>query len=937
MKKKKNIPKNIPYKNYVSKKKINKNRKSYVTSKNKTKLNKNKNKNNCPSDSIKNRDNYSESKENERDDNDLFTLSSYKSDESLYESCSDAHEDSNCNLVKNKVKNKQKYKGSKTKNHENCIDSRIKKLLNEKIDYHNIDLFKYLNYLNDENENNDLLNFIISEFLKKGNSEKQEKETYKKDKFNKNDNEEKSTINIKENIEIEYILNYEGNNFRNIFFLENIQIDFNKKKINVFPFKSESIVENIKKKVQNRSSFRNQKNLENFEKSTENKDILKICLEKKNFNNEDHIYINDIYISLNPHVTEFLYFILICNYLYNDREDNEKDKVDITINMKEIMEKLDEELTKDLTQENVFLSLCSSIIYLDFSSSINVVNFLSYFLNAKRRNENFCETRENTHEGNNYVRKKDKNNGVQKNEKNNKLNKITDASQEDNEKKKYVYELMNDIILKCSKVFNGSLLSISVCSYLNNFMYFNSTKKSKNFIFIYFISEFLSKPIFIDIIENNAVCKKLSWIKFDDISYKNENEYIYLLLCLIGNKIKIYGISKYNFFVNFFLSIKYENFNIEYIEKNFLKKKMKKLFTYKSNDVLSDFSYNVCIKNNKRFLRLAICYNNFKIKIVTISLNEINKNKINNIIDKLKTINISFQGCSNDLDFIFKNNKNIMQEKCQINEDNIGNMNNERNISEEKKEDKKDFFEKYEINVYEDLIFLQHGILSLCSFYPCVNSHLLCICSKEGNIVIIDIRNNNELFFFKRKTETVSHLNWYNNSCILFGQDKGCILHLFEKNYILNIDKTNNNLIDILCLNSFITNNIFMFIFDDGTIINGKLKKSKSKVKYNEFFIWKTKDFELNPHILLKISCMKNEEVHSVSLILLYEYLQGLQNIFNNGIKIIKSKKYESKINKKTIALTPKSISFANFDKNYIIAYGSACGLIHIFSRSKNM
>ncbi|CRH00423.1 conserved Plasmodium protein, unknown function [Plasmodium relictum] len=934
MRTRKNKSKSKTYQNYVSKKKINKNGKSDVVCEYKTKLHKNKNKNNDLSDSLKNEDNFSESKEKEIDDcDDSYALSSYKDDDSSFEDCSDVYKKSKWDSIKIKLKKKEQvYKKGKRKNSENYIDDRIRSLLNEKIDFYDIDFFKYLSYLNDKNENEDLLNFIISEFSKEINIKNQ----FNKSTTKKNCYKEKNVINIKENIEIEYILNYEDNkNLRNIFFLENIQIDFSNKKIDVLPFKSETIVENVKiKKVQKkRSNFRNQQNLEGNQKITENRDELKICLEKKKLKIGNHIYINDMCISLNSYVTKFLYFLLICDYLYKDTTDNEKEKLYKTFNMRLIIEKIDKELSKDLTLENIFLSLCSPIIYLDFSDNINIVSFLSYYLCENNKNESIYENKEGNDEGNDVFDEKGESNDEPENEN-------TDVPLENGDKNKYVYELMDDLISKCFKLFNGSLLGISVCSYLNNFMFFNSTKKSRNFIFIYFISEYMCKPIFVNIIENNTVCKKLSWIKFDSISEKKrENEYIYLLLCLLGNKIKIYGISKYNFFVNILLSTKNEDYSIEYIENNLLKKnKLKKLFTYKSSDILNDFSYSICIKNNKRFLRLAVCYNNFKIKIINISLNEINKNKINNIIDKSKTLNISFQSCNNDLGFIFKKNENIkIKYKWQMNESNKDNMKDDRNMSELKEEEKKVYMEKYEINVYEDLIFLQHGILSLCSFYPCINSYLLCVCSKEGNVVIIDIRNNNELFFFKRKTETVSHLKWYNNSCILFGQDKGCILHLFEKKYILNIDKTNNNLIDILCLNSFILNDIFMFIFDDGTILNGKLKKSKSKVKYKEFFIWKTKDFELNPHNLLKISCIKNEQAHLVSLILLYEYLQGLQNIFNNGIKIIKSNKYETKINKKTIALTPKSISFANFDKNYVIACGSASGLVHLFSRIKDM
>lgn len=85
----------------------------------------------------------------------------------------------------------------------------------------------------------------------------------------------------------------------------------------------------------------------------------------------------------------FLYFLLICNSLSNDIKENtsEEENKSITknineeetLNIENILDNLEEYLSKDLSSENIFLSLCCPINYMDFSDSINMVTYLTFF------------------------------------------------------------------------------------------------------------------------------------------------------------------------------------------------------------------------------------------------------------------------------------------------------------------------------------------------------------------------------------------------------------------------------------------------------------------------------------------------------------------------------------------------------------------------------
>ncbi|SOV74482.1 conserved Plasmodium protein, unknown function [Plasmodium sp. gorilla clade G3] len=1029
-----------------------------------------------------------------------------------------------------KKKNEEKKPRKKRFEKKNTIVERMHNFIYQKNEYFDLDLFKYLSILTEIDEqkmNEHFSYFVISEFLNVMRFSKRGRENINQDVIkqkNINDNiyiddhidcqnikekviyinensemkkEEESDIsrmnvsnyisnkifNIKENIDLKCILNHDNTNWRNIFFLEDIQIHLNNKKFKVSPFSSESVVDNIKKsyllkkkkkknichikqkvKDENHDFYNYLEKIKiyiNRQKKNRQEERRKEYEENNSFDMETNVDMIDENNILHPDMIVFLYFLLICNSLCNEIKENsieEENKSqgknineeETLKNIENLLDNLEEYLSKDLSSENIFLSLCCPINYMDFSDSINMVTYLSFFLNEKNgmnkniynkdtyhinlcynnKNNNIFEDEvlyndKNTIENNNYTRsiiKNDVKNSIYQNN-DNIYNK---------KKENYIYNLINDMMIKCSEIFEGNILSISIYSYLNSDAYYNSDKPGRNFIVFYFLSKYLCKPILIDIIEHTYMCKKMEWIKFDSLNEGKRKEYIYLLLCLLGNKIKIFAISKYYFFVNIYMSLKNQRKKDSYnniysfikkekrMEKKNKKKKqkIKKIFTYTSSEYINDFSYTICIKDHKRYLKIALCFNNFKIKIIDIILNIVNKeeNKINTFIENSKTINISLQYGEEYEKFLFFNknetkiNKNMQSFEGNIkeNEELIDNyswnkeMKKKENFlltncssDNENKDDKNDDVINYDdvdcsdhhnidcvndrnnnlyisdkgnthlethndipfsikkkkinlsnniyvsninkINIREEIICLQHGVLSLCSFYPCINSYLLCLCSKDGNIVIIDIRNSKELFYFKRKTETCSHLKWYRNSCISFGQDKGSIINLFENKYILNIDKSFFNTVDNSCLNSvLIGDHMYLFLYDDNTILKGQTKENSSKNKYNEFFLWKTKCVDLDPSILLEISCMQTEDIYSVSMILLYEYLRGLQNVLNDGIKIVRSKKWDQECTGKNRALTPKSISYASFDKNYIIAYGTSCGLIHIFSQEKD-
>ncbi|SBS89521.1 conserved Plasmodium protein, unknown function [Plasmodium ovale] len=915
--------------------------------------------------------------------------------------------------------------GKGSKKYNNFISDKFKKFMSEKKEHkYDVDLFSYLSALSGKDERrgrNGFLIFLMSEVQKEIQRSEEARlieEAYpvdemqrKQDYHNlyidgelyegdpgKKGSQAKNEVNIRKKIEFDCIMNHDNENLRNVFFLENITIHYNNKKVTVFPFKSTEIIERVntntkkKKKVHMKNIYSAKEHHLNYDNVYEHVNNIKIGLDIRR-ESEEYIYINDNYVHLNEDIIAFLYFLLLCNYYFcnNLKEKKKVHRSSDSFNVENILRNMDEYLSRELEKENIFLNLCAPVIYLDFSDSINVVDFLYHVVDANVHSSSDRCHREESTVCSTQLRKNKRLNLIDTKRNEKKVGEDVDMMQN---------MLPFELLCRCKKLFTGSLLAISVCSYLNNSMFFDSGKKSRNFVFVYFVSQQMGKPAFLDIVELHRICKKVEWVKIGNESPDRESatqdrtktyqlgercsfvrdnrEYIYLLLCQVGSKIRIYGMSKESFLEQLFNSLKSEHNDTgssRYIELCLSNTKIKKLFTYKNDELISDFSYSICVKNGKRFLKLAICSNTVKIKIVEIFLSD-SKKWEEEVSPKARTVNIPFnqRDARNFLFFPFKrihhpggrNLKDVYSSRDnislgeQINSVPVNAMgapsdDREMNVDEivaqavsgvkeicsesancTSDENTNSVITNWWIDISEDSLHIQHGILSLCSFYPCVNSFLLCISTKEGDIIIMDIRNSNELFYFKRKTESISHLRWYSNSCISFGQDKGCIIHLFENKYFLNIDKTWNNFIEIICLHSCIINNMYMFIFDDGTIIKGKLKKSPSKIKPKEIILWTTSTFELDPEVLLKISSIKNDQIESMSLILLYEYLQGLQNIFNNGIEMRKSKLYEANVSRRVIALTPKSISFANFDKNFVTAYGNACGLIHIFSGEKD-
>ncbi|CXI82590.1 conserved Plasmodium protein, unknown function [Plasmodium berghei] len=867
-------------------------------------------------------------------------------------------------------KNEKKIK----QNHDsisNKFNDFIKKE-NDIYDY-NLDLFDFLSNFKTNEDNTENLNklvlFILQEIdgkkvLANNNIQVGNKNNYisegeydrmKANKINK------YFFNIKENIDIEHIINHDRKDIRNVFFFENININYNDKNVIISPFKSSLVIDNnatdiFSQKKKKKTANEKKNSINKKDQSINDMDIqnnpfkiIKIRISKYE-NLPMYININENNVKINFEIICFLYFLLICNCLSrNNTRNHEFDTHNSSFDLIDIFSNIDENSACYFSGEkNIFLSLCSPVIYLDFTININLVNFFEKFLqNCNIVNNNELST---------YHQYK----------------LPLNICQGEKNKIENLQELINMFLLKCRNIFNGCLLAISICSYLNTSIFSREFNKSRNFLFIYFVSQFMNSSYLFDIIEVGNVCKKAEWIKLNttlegiskntvyDSNISQEDEYTYLLICLVGYEIIIYGISKYDYFIQLYYSIKDQNNihtdddnnnNKKYIENKLMQTKFKKLFSYKNDDIVNDFSYSIYIKNNQRYIKLAICCNNMKIKIINIFLKK-NKNEyeINNFIQKTETTNMKFDNCNSSLPYLFpfKNigNFELKKKKSFSNSSNESKTTYERNNN--KLENTMSYFNneyteksvKYNItkysyyNVYtmEDILHIKHGIITLCSFYPCINSFILCISIKEGDVIVIDIRNNSELFYFKRKTETISHLKWNNNSCISFGQDKGCIIYLFENKYFLNIDKIWNNIIETICTHNCIISDNYFFTFDDGTIIKGKIKINPNKIKHHEIISWNIiSNFSMDPQIILNISSTKSNKISTPSLTLLYEYLCGLQHILKTGIKITKSENYDPSMNRKVVALVPKTISFSYTDNGYMIAYGNTCGLIHIF------
>ncbi|KJP87499.1 hypothetical protein AK88_02803 [Plasmodium fragile] len=883
---------------------------------------------------------------------------------------------------------------------------------------YDVDLFHYLSCLSErKNDAHDwkgdqtahaLINLIIDELVKKTYQKKKGKNSPVQTNKQCNNNSdaaikgyhEENSINIKEKISFETIKNYDETNLRHMFFLENINIDYNGRKVELSPFKSTIIEETAMTKgsrkvsltKRRKSRTKKESNMRNCDKHGNTSpctqmERLKVCVERKVDNlQSSQIYLNDHHFPLNSEGIQFLYFLLLCDCLYDGLYENKSQKeqegggedgnseectrgnysqwenqndVDgalerpdgedlpsAYINVKKIMTGMEAEMVKMGHEQNIFLSLCAPIVYLDFSSSVNFVDYLKEILDASLANgSTICDNGR-------VVMPNHKNSGRQ------------EAQKEHDQEDPLLHDLMNDLLKMCAQMFEGNFLAVSTCSYLNSYMFLSSEKRSRNFIFIFFVSPFFSKPLLVDIVEVNHMCKKVEWVKLpwgnghkkgsgrdsgDSAEKRTAKERrerdLHLLLCLGGNEISIYAIPKRHLLLKLYDSAKNEPTcaePTEYIKQKIADTKLEKVFSYHDEEGLSDFSYSICVNDNQRFLKIALTFNSTRIKVLSVYLSEISRYaKITRFIEREDTTNACVHTST---DYLLSHFKNPLGDGTGLGKG--SNHKGERAPGEEvplspepihTNEFPQPGQDTHCVAFHEDILHLQQGIISVCSFYPCLNSYLLALSSKEGEMIIIDIRNNNELYFCKRKTESVTHMRWYENSCLSFGQEKGCIIHLFENKYFLNIDKDWISQVDIICIHSSLLNDMHVFLFDDGTVVRGKLKGNLSKANISELFVWKTPNFELDPEVLLNISEEKGDETESVSRILLYEYLQGLQSIFRNGVKIGKSKAVEANAREKTIALTPKCVSIANLGQKYLIAYGNGSGLIHVCSREKEL
>ncbi|GAB66826.1 hypothetical protein PCYB_101760 [Plasmodium cynomolgi strain B] len=918
---------------------------------------------------------------------------------------------------------KSKCGKGKRKKLKNTLSDRVRGFVDEEHSLHyDVDLFHYLSCLSERKSNahnwqgdqsaHALINFIIEELVKKIQQKRERKDptvqtnkqcSHNSDTAIKGYHDE-NDINIKEKISFEQIKNYDETNLKHMFFIENINIDYNGRKVELSPFKSTiigetavttasgkvSLIKHKKSKTKKKLNLLKYANHRNTSPCTRMQK-LKVCVNRKIDNLlSSQICLNDHHFSLNSEGIQFLYFLLLCDCLHDglyengsqeeqggggeeekQQEEKEKkknydkctsrnysewEKQDDAegalersdgndspcgyFNMKKIMTNMEAEMVKMGQEQNIFLSLCAPVIHLDFSNGVNFVDCLKEVLYASLPNG--ATTCDNDRE----VMPSDKSSGLRTRGRK-KAQKERDRedpllhdredpllhdredpllherkdpllhdredpllhnredpllhNREDpllhNREDPLLHDLMNDLLKICAQI----------------------------------------KPLLFDIVEVNHICKKVEWVKLPggkggekdserdgevdsgDIAKKrtaNERRerHLHLLLCLVGNEISIYAIPKSHLLLKLYDSAKNEPTSVEsteYIKQKIADTKFEKVFSYQDEEALTDFSYSICVSDNQRFLKIALTFNSTRIKVLSVYLREISRYaKITRFIEREETTNACVHTCA---DYLLSHFKNPLGDGTHLEKGTSHRgetaPGEEVPLAQEAlhiKELPQSGKDTHCVAFHEDILHLQQGIISVCSFYPCLNSYLLCVSSKEGEMIIIDIRSNNELYFFKRKTESVTHMRWYENSCLSFGQEKGCIIHLFENKYFLNIDKDWTSQVDIICIHSSLLNDMHLFLFDDGTVLRGKLKGNLSKVKISELFLWKTPNFELDPEVLLSISAEKGDETDSVSRILLYEYLQGLQSIFRNGVRIGKSKAVEANAREKTIALTPR-------------------------------
>ncbi|KMZ99128.1 hypothetical protein PVNG_00818 [Plasmodium vivax North Korean] len=939
---------------------------------------------------------------------------------------------------------KEKCGKGKRKKLKNTLSDRFRSFVDEGHSLHyDVDLFHHLSCLSERKSDpldwqgdqgaHALISSIIDELVKKTHQKRERKDpsvkTNQQCSHNSNaavkGHHNQNDINIKERISFEQIKNYDETNLRHMFFMENINIDYNGRKVQLSPFESTIIGETAvamgsgrvsltKRKKSNAKKEINRSKCVNHGNSSPCGGVeqLKVCVNRRMDNLlSSHICLNDHHFSLNSEGIQFLYFLLLCDWLYGgshaNGEDNsekgtrrnhsqgeEQNDVDGALekphgddppcgyfNWKKIMTNMEAEMEKMGQEQNIFLSLCAPVIHLDFSGGVNFVDCLKEVLEGSLPNgvatfdndrvvmPSYKSDGLRTRGRKQAQRGHDWEDPIQNEQKDPLLHDRGDPSLQEQDpllpdrEDPLPHHLMDDLLKICAQMFEGSFLAVSTCSYLNSYMFLSSEKRSRNFIFIFFVSPCCSKPLLFDIVEVSHMCKKVEWVKLPgEISGEVGGEvclqkssgrdsgdapkertangrrlHLHLLLCLVGNEVSIYAIPKRHLLPKLYDSAKNEPPPVEsteYIKQKIADTKFEKVFSYHDEEALADFSYTICVQDNQRFLKIALTFNSTRVKVLSVYLREISRHaKITHFIEREETTNACVHTCA---DYLLSHFKNPLG-GCSGVEKGASHrgeapLEREPLHPNELPQSGKD---THCVAFHEDILHLQQGIISVCSFYPCLNSYLLCVSSKEGEMTIIDIGSNKELYFFKRKTESVTHMRWYENSCLSFGQEKGCIIHLFEGKYFLNIDKDWTSQIDIICIHSCLLNDMHLFLFDDGTVLRGKLKGNLSKVKISELFLWKTPNFQLDPEVLLSISEEKGDETECVARILLYEYLQGLQSIFRNGVKIGKSKAVEANAREKTIALTPRCVSIANMGPKYLIAYGNGSGLIHVFSREK--
>lgn len=157
-------------------------------------------------------------------------------------------------------KKNKKTPNEKKKQNNDSISNKFNDFIKKENDIYdyNLDLFYFLSNFKTKQDNTQNLNKLVLFILHEIDGKQiLDNNNNVENKMNKTKKTNKPFVNIKENIDIEYITNHDKKDIRNVFFFENIKINYNDTNAVISPFKSSLVVDN---NVANISSQKKKKN-----------------------------------------------------------------------------------------------------------------------------------------------------------------------------------------------------------------------------------------------------------------------------------------------------------------------------------------------------------------------------------------------------------------------------------------------------------------------------------------------------------------------------------------------------------------------------------------------------------------------------------------------------------------------------------------------------